>query len=294
MSSINRLPAPTFGWLGVNGVEKDISEGALPEVNIDRSGSEPVRIEVSESGSYLISTGEGGSLEVIVYVKTDSSAELRFGVSVPDNAGIKLIQVFENCGESVSRVDAKVGEGGSLELVQLYIGGKDTVSGAQISLEGRRAAFKADIGYLTHKDEKLDINLIADHYGKKTGSEINVRGVLYDNAYKTFKGTIDFKKGAVGAKGEEKEEVLLMDSQVRNKTVPLILCAEEDVEGSHGASIGRINEEHLFYMRSRGLSDEKIYELMARSKIGQVVSRIGDDETVRRIYEVIGGGEENE
>ena len=85
-----------------------------------------------------------------------------------------------------------------------------------------------------------------------------------------------------------------MDETVRNRTVPLILCAEEDVEGAHGASIGRIDDEQVFYMQSRGIPTDKIYELMAKARIGQIVAKIGDEDTVRRVNAVIHGGEGDE
>ena len=62
-------------------------------------------------------------------------------------------------------------------------------------------------------------------------------------AHKVFRGSIDFKRGASGAKGTESEQVLLLGDDVINQTIPLILCAEEDVEGNHGAAIGELDEE---------------------------------------------------
>lgn len=62
-----------------------------------------------------------------------------------------------------------------------------------------------------------------------------------------MRGTIDFVHGCVGAKGDEKEDVLLVGDNMVNQTIPLILCAEEDVEGNHGASIGKLDENMLFY-----------------------------------------------
>ena len=85
----------------------------------------------------------------------------------------------------------------------------------------------------------------------------------------------------------------MSDSAV-NKTVPLILCAEEDVEGNHGASIGRIDEEQIFYMQSRGIPEDNILALAARSKLVQTIKKIGDEQTEQRIYERIGGGFEDE
>ena len=84
---------------------------------------------------------------------------------------------------------------------------------------------------------------------------MTVNGVLRDSSQKTFRGTIDFKTGSSGAVGAETEDVLLLGETVVNKTVPLILCAEEDVKGSHGATIGQLDEEMLFYLGSRGISE---------------------------------------
>lgn len=71
------------------------------------------------------------------------------------------------------------------------------------------------------------MNYVALHEGKKSVSEIKTDGVLHENSKKLFRGTIDFKKGAAGAVGNEKEDVLLLDDDIVNQTIPLILCAEE-------------------------------------------------------------------
>ena len=81
-------------------------------------------------------------------------------------------------------------------------------------------------------------------------------------------------------------DVLLMDDQVVNQTIPIILCAEEDVEGNHGATIGQLDEETLFYMQSRGLPEKEIYALMERGRLASVISKIPDpdfrDELLQR------------
>ena len=84
---------------------------------------------------------------------------------------------------------------------------------------------------------------MALHEGKKTQSNMQAGGVLRDHAFKLYRGTIDFKWGAKGAVGNEKEDVLLLSNDVVNQTIPLILCAEEDVEGNHGATIGKLDDE---------------------------------------------------
>ena len=138
--------------------------------------------------------------------------------------------------------------------------------GAETTLAGKESDFTAAIGYQVTGENRLDMNYNAVHEGKKTTSSMTANGVLRDHAKKLFRGTIDFKKGAKGAKGDELEDVLLLDDGVQNQTIPLILCAEEDVEGNHGASIGSLDDELIFYLESRGISEEAAYELMAVCK----------------------------
>ena len=114
------------------------------------------------------------------------------------------------------------------------------------------------------------MNYIARHRGRHTTSRMNITGVLRDNAFKIFRGSIDFLSGCSGAKGDEQEEVLLLGDDVVNQTVPLILCAEEDVEGNHGATIGEIDERTLFYLASRGIARKEAEQLIARARIEAV------------------------
>ena len=65
-----------------------------------------------------------------------------------------------------------------------------------IELTGDKSSFKSDIGYLGQREQTVDINLVVNHYGKSTESEINASGALKDSSSKIFRGTIDFKTGS--------------------------------------------------------------------------------------------------
>ena len=104
--------------------------------------------------------------------------------------------------------------------------------------------------------------------------------LLKDAAKKVFRGTIDFKTGSANSVGNEKETVLMLGDDVVNKTVPLILCAEENVVGNHGATIGELDDETLFYFESRGISREEAENILARASIERF-ARTVDDEALR-------------
>ena len=188
------------------------------------------------------------------------------------------IQNTQEGSRLVSTVEGECEEGGRIELYQVLAGKGDVYGDSKIELNGDGASFEAETGYLARKQQKVDINLVVNHRGKRTECEINAVGALMDAASKIFRGTIDFKRGASDSVGNEKETVLMLGDDVTNRTVPLILCAEENVVGNHGASIGQLDDETLFYFESRGIGRDVAEKLLARASIERVARLIGDEE----------------
>lgn len=215
------------------------------------------------------------------------SSSVRYRVA--DGAQLTVVQLIHTYDDYtvLSDIGGECGEKGSFKLIQIVIGSGDVYLGARSTLSGRKAALETKLAYLIDNGGYLDVNYIADHFGKKTSSDIVVNGVLRDNAKKTFRGTIDFKKGCAGAVGSEIEDVLLMDEGVSNQTIPVILCAEEDVEGSHGATIGKLPEDMLFYMTSRGMELDEIYEMMARARIDMIAGALPSQELRDEIADIL-------
>ena len=83
--------------------------------------------------------------------------------------------------------------------------------------------------------------------------------------------------------------MLLLSDDVVNQSIPLILCSEEDVQGNHGASIGKLDEDLLFYMMSRGFSESDAIDMMAKAKIEVICRRIEDEETVQLVERYLEG-----
>ncbi|MBQ8922099.1 MAG: SufD family Fe-S cluster assembly protein [Oscillospiraceae bacterium] len=322
---LNRLPVPTFGRLDVNRISAELAhpEYAEPEIAlpggvaaqevpaepaavseasqpladfladqqipcrvISGSADEAVRIRCENSGAarLRIEVPAGGHMTVITHFAAEYTAMLT-EIQAADDAQLHLIQIVSG-RQTLNEISAALADRAQLSLTQIYAGGSH-ISGITAQLDGDSAAFDAGLGYLLDGTDQLDLSLNAVHLGRQSTSDMEVRGVLRDSAQKTFRGTIDFRRGASGAKGAEREDVLLMNPTVRNKTVPLILCAEEDVDGTHGASIGRIDDRHVFYLQSRGIPKERIYEIMAQSKLNSIVSRIKDSETEQEINRLL-------
>lgn len=212
----------------------------------------------------------------------DSSVRLvQTKILAKQNSLVRLIQIHRaGEGEKIFNDTGGICEdGANIQVIHIVLGQGTVYVGCQVELIGKESSLDADIGYLIEKMAHLDMNYVSVHKGVKTQSRIYTTGVLRQHAFKLFRGTIDFKKGASEAVGDEKEDVLLLDDTVVNQTIPVILCEEEDVEGNHGATIGKLDEELLFYMESRGMNRDEIYEVISKARVEAVCRKIVDEDT---------------
>ena len=305
---INELPGKTFRWLGVNGTKINTTVAAyFPETLREQAETyvipahtkreEPIRISfaydrpVSKVLQIRAERGSQGRVILDCSAAATDAVDAADGllcvqIQLEDDAQLEWIQLqtISRGARLVNRLQITCADNARLLTKQIYLGEGAMYQDLQCALAGYQSALQAEAAYMIAGSGRLDVNYVATHTGRKSASNIRLNGVLRDTAEKIFRGTIDFQNGAVGAEGEERENVLLMDPTVSNKTVPLILCAEEHVSGNHGATIGKLGKELLFYMESRGLSREEVYEMMARANVDALVEQIADEQ----IKELVG------
>ena len=248
-----------------------------------------LRDKSATSAFQIIKAEEGASVTVIMRCRSPKNAGgtqiLRTICDAEKNAFIHLVKV-QLLGDGFVQVDdigTTCADGGRVELTHVILGGKETYTGAAGTLPAFGGSFKADTAYLCRAEQKLDMNYVARQIGKKTDCQMSAKGTLRGRAAKTYRGSIDFINGCAGSTGNEYEEVLLLSPDVVNKSIPLILCGEEDIAGEHGSTIGKLGEDTLFYMQSRGIGKPEAEKLMVRAKVSSVASLIPDEGTVELI-----------
>ena len=221
---INQLPSKTWHWLHMNEavvtVPEKMEEAAIKIEETDQL----VKVKVAAGEGSLPVKAEAGK-EITVVEQLGSPEEKETGMlkfhtelELQENSHIHLIQIcMPSEGQTlINEVTAKAENNARVSVTQLFLGTGNTYSEVNAGLLGRESDLTAKIGYFLQKEQKLDINLIADHRGEKTTCDITAEGTLKDKAQKLFRGTIDFKKGACGAKGSEEEEVLLLSDDIVN------------------------------------------------------------------------------
>lgn len=180
----------------------------------------------------------------------------------------------QTLGEGYSDIDDMAlfaAESARIDVRQTVLGASKAFTGLAGDLRGDLARVTVDTRYLGTGDQERDFNYSLRHHGRKTVSDMRANGVLAGQCVKTLRGTIDLVRGCKGAEGSENESVLLIDEGVHNKTVPVILCNEDDVAGNHGATIGHVRDEQLFYLASRGMSQDAAEAMFASAIVEQAV-----------------------
>ena len=248
-----------------------------------------------KNGSYqnrlFLDAKQNSRLKVLIVFRSGEDAQgtssFQVKIHAEKNAKVQLqeVQLLGARYTCLSDIGASCGENATFELLKLELGAGKVYAGCLTELEGKKSAFDAKIGYYTSVNQKLDMNYTVRHRGKKTESMMEVSGVLQDDSSKLFRGTIDFVPGCAGAKGTEREDVLLLGDDIVNQTIPLILCAEEDVEGNHGASMGDLDDATLFYLCSRGLSREEAERMVARARIDALNKLVADEAVQKQVQE---------
>ena len=134
-----------------------------------------------------------------------------------------------------------------------------------------------------HIDHETHQHHIADH----TFSNLMYKGVLREQGRSVFYGMITIEDTASQSNSYQANDNLLLSDQARADSIPGMVIKTYDVRCTHGATIGRLDEEEMFYLRSRGFTREQAEWLVVRGYIGPVLDRVPNDQVRESIETVV-------
>lgn len=211
-------------------------------------------------------------------------------IHVGPHARLRFIQVMM-AGEhatDVANIEIDAAEGAKIDVVHVSMGATRSYGQTKVMLHGDGSECTLGSVYLGDKSSHSDMNYVMEFHGKRTVGTMIARGALLDSATKMFRGTIDFKPGCAQSKGSEEEFSLMLSPTVVNRSIPLILCGEENVEGAHAVSTGKLDQDALFYLNSRGIDGIQARRMLVEAQVAPVVNMIEDELLKRDILAELG------
>lgn len=213
----------------------------------------------------------------IIKAQAEKNAELN----------IILVNLMNTKSNNFLAIENEFEENAKINYTIVDFGGKHSITNYYSNLLGDNCDNQLNTIYLGKENQVFDLNYIGELRGKKSNIDIEVQGALKDTSKKHFKGTIDFKKGCKKATGNENEACMLLSDTAKSIALPMLLCSEEEVEGNHSSSAGKIGEKELFYIMSRGFELKEAMKLMVRARFNQILEKIEKKELREEILQEI-------
>lgn len=180
-----------------------------------------------------------------------------------------------------------VGEGESADLVFIIMPGVDADIDLNLFLEGSGAEVNISGLYLCGGSEKVRFSIEMNHKVPFCTSRQLFKGIVGGTAKADFYGKIIVAKDAQRTEAYQENHNLLLSDGAKVNTKPQLEIYADDVKCTHGATIGRLNEEEQFYMRSRGITLEEARVLQMVSFASPVLEKIKDEKLRAEIQEEI-------
>lgn len=209
--------------------------------------------------------------------ETATLANIFVEVHVGTQARVNMVDLSQ-FGESVfaiSRTSTYIGRDGNLDYTTASLGAKQIKSVIETIMVERGG--QSDIKGIVLGDgsEHISYNTIQEHASPDTTSNINFRVALKDSAASIYQGIVKVDKVAQRTAAFQSNKNLLLGSEARADSIPKLEILADDVKCSHGATVGPVDKEQLFYMMSRGLSLKEAEELIVTGFFAQVLNTIG-------------------
>lgn len=219
----------------------------------------------------LIELGEGARLKLVEHHisagRSGHLANLVRDISVRKGAHLDWIVIQQASADAAlfRRSKLRLHDDASVDFHALELGGKLARHEIRAELAGARARFVSRGAFVLHRRQHADMEVLVTHRGRDTSSNAVWRGVADDRARAVVHGRILVQPGADGADGSFYNKNLLLSPDAEIDTRPALEIYADEVKANHGATVGQLDEQVLFYLRSRGIPLELARRILVRA-----------------------------
>ncbi len=246
--------------------------------------TEKVITLIPEAGysSYDIDTEESVSLQLTgrydsdLFLRIRKAADVTIHAALEESAKLTLL-VWNEAGSEVHFDEIyEVNRNASLHVSYGEVFQGKTVRCTKVTLLGEGAFADVSSAVLTQTDKQFEITVTSDA-PNTTGLMHNYSVVLAGGKYDMDAVGV-ITKGSHGSQSHQTSRSLCFDAEMNSRIIPKLIIDDNDVQASHAASLGRVDEEQLYYMQSRGLSEQQCTALLSTGYLMPIVDTIENEE----------------
>ena len=253
----------------------------------DTSVDEPIMLELDGGEGkavfpHIIVVAEAGSKATIVETYEAPGAgftNAAIQIFVEDNANLTHYRVQKESPEAFHYgvTEVTVGRGSSYNSTNINLGGGLSRHDIDVKFTAEGGEAWVDGLYMLNGTQHHDTHSIIDHQVPNCLSHQTYKGVLNDKSRAVFNGKVFVRENARGTDAQQQNKNLLLSNDARVDTKPQLEIFNDDVKCSHGATVGQLEEEELFYLLTRGLPEVLARNLLTYGFVEQIINKIEID-----------------
>lgn len=274
--------------------DKALLISVAPEAEI----AEPVWIDVTGSGLDGASWAHtyievGHHADVTLIMRHTGAARLgdNIEIAVGDSAHLRLVSVAEWDRDSVQveHQKARLGADARLDHIAVSLGGDLVRQYLSVDYAGRGGSVDAFGLYFADSGQHLEHRQLVDHSVPDCRSYVNYRGALQgETAHTVWVGDVLIQDAATGTDTYEINRNLVLSDGARADSVPNLEIETGEIVGAgHASATGRFDEEHLFYLQSRGIPEDEARRLVVKGFFNEIVQKIPSEELREELTDTI-------
>jgi Fe-S cluster assembly protein SufD len=209
----------------------------------------------------------------------ESQASMHAGIveiKVSDGASLKFVEL-QSWGRHVwnfSHERLSVGANASVDWIFGAVGSHLTKNFSELDLSGDGATGRMSGFYFADGDQHLDHDTQQNHLARHTTSDLLFKGALKGHSRSVWQGMIYVAPGAQKTDGYQANRNLILSPEARADSIPGLEILADDVRCSHGATVGKLEQEPLFYLKSRGIPEKEAERLIVEGFFDPIMQRI--------------------
>lgn len=278
---LRRFGSDRNGFAALNLAFADIK---VIRIAKETSIAEPIELSfAADEGNaifpHILVIAEAGSKATIVesYDSTAKSfTNTAIQIVVEDNASLTHYRVQRDSPEAFHYgvTEVSLGSGSSYDSTNINLGGRLSRHDIDVKFTAEGGEAWVDGLYMLGGGQHHDTHSIIDHTVPNCNSHQNYKGVLNDNSRGVFNGKVFVRENAHGTDAQQSNKNLLLSNDARVDTKPQLEIFNDDVKCAHGATVGQLEEEELFYLLTRGLPEVLAKNLLTYGFAEEIINKI--------------------
>lgn len=296
-SSIDLLNQFNFERNGFTALNLAFADVVLVTIPKEASVAEPIEFNFkTDEGTaifpHIIVVAEAGSRATIIESYESAAASFTdsaIQIFVEDNANLTHYRVQKESTDAfhIGTTEITLKRGSFYNSTNINLGGRLSRHDIHLKFTAEGGEAYVDGLYMLSGTQHADTHSEIDHTVPNCVSHQNYKGVLNDKSRGVFNGKVFVRENAHGTDAQQSNKNLLLSNDARVDTKPQLEIYNDDVKCSHGATVGQLEDEELFYLLSRGLNESLAKNLLTYGFAEEIVNKIEVESIKKQLDEAV-------